>query len=80
MVRNIRIKKSRRFKYRNSKRHRNSKRRRNKKTHRGGNNIGGNCNDPSFSIYNTNMLKMFPYKGGNLDMNDPYKNNEGPQF
>ena len=34
-----------------------------KKT-RGGNNIGSNCNDPNFSIYNTNMLKLFPYKGG----------------
>ena len=30
----------------------------------GGNNIGSNCNDPNFSIYNTNMLKLFPYKGG----------------
>jgi hypothetical protein len=28
----------------------------------GGNNIGANCNDPNFSIYNTNLLKMFPYK------------------
>jgi hypothetical protein len=75
MVRNTRIKKRRRSKYRNSKNHRNTKRRRNKKTHRG----GTNCNDPNFSIYNTNMLKLFPYKGGNLDINDPYKNNEGPQ-
>jgi hypothetical protein len=31
---------------------------------RGGSNIGSNCNDPNFSIYNTNMLKLFPYKGG----------------
>jgi len=30
----------------------------------GGSNIGSNCNDPNFSIYNTNMLKLFPYKGG----------------
>lgn len=30
----------------------------------GGNNIGANCNDPNFSIYNTNLLKLFPYKGG----------------
>ena len=30
----------------------------------GGNNIGSNCNDPNFSIYNTNLLKLFPYKGG----------------
>jgi hypothetical protein len=75
MVRNTRIKKSRRFKYKNSKKHRNTKRRRNTKTHG-----GTNCNDPNFSIYNTNMLKLFPYKGGKLDINDSYKNNEGPQF
>jgi hypothetical protein len=31
---------------------------------RGGSNIGSNCNDPNFSIYNTNLLKLFPYKGG----------------
>ena len=29
---------------------------------RGGSNIGSNCSDPNFSIYNTNMLKLFPYK------------------
>ncbi len=28
----------------------------------GGNNIGANCSDPNFSIYNTNLLKLFPYK------------------
>lgn len=28
----------------------------------GGNNIGANCNDPNYSIYNTNLLKLFPYK------------------
>lgn len=28
----------------------------------GGQNIGGNCTDPNFSIYNTPMLKLFPYK------------------
>ena len=47
---------------------------------RGGNNIGANCSDPNFSIYNTNMLKLFPYKGGELQLNDPYKNSEGPQY
>ena len=48
---------------------------------RGGNNIGGNCNDPNFSIYNTNMLKLFPYsRGGKLNLVDPYKNNDGPQY
>lgn len=46
----------------------------------GGNNIGANCNDPNFSIYNTNLLKLFPYKGGDLQVDDIYKNNEGPQF
>lgn len=67
------------------------------KKFRGGNNIGGNCSDPNFSIYNTNLLKLFPYKGGkktrnkrktkrikfkggNLDVNDIYKNQEGPQY
>lgn len=46
----------------------------------GGNNIGANCSDPNFSIYNTNLLKLFPYKGGNLQSDDIYKNLEGPQF
>jgi hypothetical protein len=46
----------------------------------GGNNIGANCYDPNFSIYNTNMLKLFPYKGGELQLDDPYKNSEGPQY
>lgn len=46
----------------------------------GGNNIGSNCYDPNFSIYNTNMLKLFPYKGGDLQADDIYKNSEGPQF
>ena len=46
----------------------------------GGNNIGANCYDPNFSIYNTNMLKLFPYKGGDLQADDIYKNSEGPQF
>lgn len=27
-----------------------------------GNGVGANNNDPNFSIYNTNMLKLFPYK------------------
>jgi hypothetical protein len=29
---------------------------------RGGRNIGANCNDPNFSIYNTRGLTLFPYK------------------
>ena len=34
------------------------------RTHRikGGQNIGANCSDPNYSIYNTNFLKLFPYK------------------
>lgn len=75
MVRNTRIKRRRITKSRKYK-----KRRIHKKTYKGGNGIGSNCNDPNFSIYNTNMLKLFPYKGGKLNINDPYKNNEGSQF
>ena len=26
-----------------------------------GGNFGENCPDPNFSIYNTNLLKLFPY-------------------
>ena len=28
----------------------------------GGRNVGYNCEDPNFSIYNTNLLKLSPYK------------------
>jgi hypothetical protein len=31
------------------------------KNHMKGGNFGGNCPDPNFSIYNTNLLKLFPY-------------------
>jgi hypothetical protein len=27
-----------------------------------GTGIGSNCNDPNQSIFNTNLLKLFPYK------------------
>ena len=27
-----------------------------------GNGVGANSNEPNFSIYNTNTLKLFPYK------------------
>jgi len=37
------------------------KRKYTKRNHRGGN-FGGNCPDPNYSIYNTNFLKLFPYK------------------
>ena len=37
-----------------------------RKTHKhkqkGGRNIGANCTEPNFSIFNTNLLKLFPYK------------------
>ena len=36
--------------------------RRTRKYKKGGANIGCNTNDPNFSIYNTKMLQMFPYK------------------
>jgi hypothetical protein len=45
-----------------------TKKRRGKKTRkqRGGmcfgNGVGANSNDPNYSVYNTNMLKIFPYK------------------
>jgi hypothetical protein len=32
-----------------------------KKKQMKGGNFGGNCPDPNFSIYNTNLLKLFPY-------------------
>ena len=45
-----------------SKRHSHYTRRRNLSNKRGGG-YGGNpyCNDPNFSIFNTNLLKLFPY-------------------
>jgi hypothetical protein len=27
-----------------------------------GSGVGANCNDPNQSIFNTNLLKLFPYK------------------
>jgi hypothetical protein len=41
---------------------------------RGGDNIGGNCSDPNFSIYNTNLLKLFPYKGGTKEEDEQFRN------
>jgi len=49
-------------------RRRTLKKRRGRKTrkYRGGmrfgNGVGANSNDPNYSIFNTNMLKLFPYK------------------
>jgi hypothetical protein len=81
MVRITRRQKHRKMKYRKSRINNRKKSRRIRGGNRiGGNNIGANCNDPNFSIFNTNLLKLFPYKGGNLDVNDIYKNTEGPQY
>ena len=47
----------RKYKYtRKARKHTRSRR------HKGGQNIGANCSDPNYSIYNTNFLKLFPYK------------------
>lgn len=27
-----------------------------------GTGVGSNCNEPNYSIFNTNLLKLFPYK------------------
>ena len=49
---------------RSRKRKRNIRKSKSRKTYkmRGGRNIGANCNDPNFSIYNTRGLTLFPYK------------------
>lgn len=51
---------------RRTRRHRHGKGRRHRTRHtrkmRGGRNIGANNCDPNYSIYNTNFLKLFPYK------------------
>jgi len=39
----------------------NYKKKHSKKNYMKGGNFGGNCPDPNFSIYNTNLLKLFPY-------------------
>jgi hypothetical protein len=31
----------------------------------GGQNVGSNCKDPNFSIYNTNLLTLSPYRPTN---------------
>ena len=51
------------MKKRNTKRNKKSKSAKSRKSRkmRGGSNLGSNCNDPNFSIFNTNMLKLFPY-------------------
>ena len=59
-VRRTRNNKRSLYKTRKNKRH--GKKHHSKKHHRGGQNIGANSCDPNFSIYNTNFLKLFPYK------------------
>ncbi len=77
MVRKSRVRKSR---VRKSRVRKSRVRKSRVRKFKGGNNIGGICNTGNFSIYNTNMLKLFPYRGGSLNINDVYKNSEGPQF
>ena len=58
-----------------TKKNRNNKKRthKNRRVHRKnlkggmcfGNGVGANTNDPNYSIYNTNELKLFPYKPTN---------------
>uniref|UniRef100_A0A6C0LPB4 Uncharacterized protein n=1 Tax=viral metagenome TaxID=1070528 RepID=A0A6C0LPB4_9ZZZZ len=57
-------KKTKKIKKKNKK---NKKTRKTRKKMKGGNQMfgrgyGANCNDPNFSIKNTNLLKLFPYK------------------
>jgi hypothetical protein len=50
---------------RNSRKRRGKKARKTRKQRGGmcfGNGVGANSYDPNYSIYNTNMLKMFPYR------------------
>ena len=56
------LRKSRNSRNSRNKRHSHYTRRRNLTNKRGGG-YGGNpyCNDPNFSIFNTNLLKLFPY-------------------
>ena len=48
-----------------TKKRKNNKRRKTHKNLKGGsvfgNGYGSNCNDPNYNIYNTNLLKLFPY-------------------
>lgn len=57
-------------KTRNNKRktHKNRKSKRSKNLRGGmcfGNGVGANSNDPNFSIYNTRLTQLFPYKPTN---------------
>lgn len=60
------MKKSKQAKRRTLKSRRGKKTRRQTRKQRGGrcfgNGVGANSADPNFSVYNTNLLKLFPYK------------------
>ena len=45
-----------------TRKHRNHRKISSRRHRKGGRNIGANCSDPNYSIYNTNFLKLFPYK------------------
>ena len=45
-----------------TRKHRKNNRKVSRRHRKGGQNIGANCSDPNYSIYNTNFLKLFPYK------------------
>jgi len=59
------VKYSRKLRRRLSKRVKRTNMNKKSRKHRGGamygRGYGANCNDPNYSIYNTNMLKLFPY-------------------
>jgi hypothetical protein len=50
------------FRRKHSRKARKHTRKTRSRRHRGGQNIGANCSDPNYSIFNTNFLKLFPYK------------------
>ena len=56
-------------KYRNNKKRTHKNRRMRRKNLKGGmcfgNGVGANTNDPNFSIYNTKLTQLFPYKPTN---------------
>ena len=60
------MKRTRRVTNKRYKRHKKTyKKRMSKNNTKRGGGYGGNnpfCNDPNFSIFNTNLLKLFPYK------------------
>jgi hypothetical protein len=51
-----------RRKYSKTRSHRKNSRKSRRLISKGGQNIGANCSDPNYSIFNTNFLKLFPYK------------------